>query len=138
MLWTILLLTPGPHPIWFMALLLLAMSSGGPASNIAMDYVRDTNDTANLGSATGFANTGGFVSSAIVFLGVGLLLDAQGATAPSLYTDHAMRVAVLIQYPIWAAGLIGMTVMLPKTLRVMARCRADVAAKLSGAHAHRS
>ena len=137
-LWTILLLTPGPHPIWFMALLLLAMSSGGPASNIAMDYVRDTNDTANLGSATGFANTGGFVSSAIVFLGVGLLLDAQGATAPSLYTDHAMRVAVLIQYPIWAAGLIGMTVMLPKTLRVMARCRADVAAKLSGAHAHRS
>ena len=131
-LWTILLLTPGPHPIWFMGLLLLAMSSGGPASNIAMDYVRDTNDTANLGSATGFANTGGFVSSAIVFLGVGLLLDAQGATDPSLYTDHAMRVAVLIQYPVWAIGLIGMTVMLPKTLRLMARRHADIAAKLSG------
>ncbi|WP_158216831.1 MFS transporter [Bifidobacterium tissieri] len=117
--WTILLLTPGPHPTWFMVLLLLAMSSGGPASNIAFDFARDTNSPANLGAATGFANTGGFLSSAIVFLGVGLLLDAQGATSPSLYTDHAMRMAVLIQYPLWILGLTAFTIMLPKTIRIL-------------------
>ncbi|NMN00068.1 permease of the major facilitator superfamily [Bifidobacterium sp. DSM 109958] len=125
LLWTVLLLTPGPHPMWFMALLLVSLTSGGPASNIAMDYVRDTNDPANLGSATGFANTGGFLSSAIVFLGIGMLLDAQGATDPSLYTDHAMRVASLILYPLWAVGLIGFTVMLPRALRVIRDRRAE-------------
>ncbi|MBT1166112.1 MFS transporter [Bifidobacterium simiarum] len=117
--WTILLLTPGPHPTWFMVLLLLAMSSGGPASNIAFDFARDTNRSENLGAATGFANTGGFLSSAIIFLGVGMMLDAQGATDPSLYTDHVMRVAVLIQYPMWIIGLTGFTVMLPKTMRIL-------------------
>lgn len=117
--WTILLLTPGPHPTWFMWVLLLAISSGGPASNIAFDFARDTNRPENLGAATGFANTGGFLSSAIVFLGVGLMLDAQGATDPSLYTDHAMRVAVLIQYPLWALGLTAFTIMLPRTMKAL-------------------
>ena len=118
-LWTILLLTPGPHPMWFMVLLLVALTSGGPASNIAMDYVRDTNRPANLGAATGFANTGGFLSSAIVFLGVGVLLDMQGATDPSLYTAQAMRMATLIQYPLWAVGLTGFTIMLRPTLQAI-------------------
>ncbi|WP_165777269.1 MFS transporter [Bifidobacterium primatium] len=117
--WTILLLTPGPHPAWFMWMLLLAISSGGPASNIAFDFARDTNRPENLGAATGFANTGGFLSSAIVFLGVGLMLDAQGATDPSLYTDHVMRIAVLIQYPLWALGLIAFSIMLPRTMSVL-------------------
>ena len=124
LLWTVLLLTPAPHSAWFMALLLVSLTSGGPASNIAMDYVRDTNDPANLGSATGFANTGGFLSSTIVFLGFGVLLDAQGATDPSLYTDHAMRAASIILYPLWAVGLIGFTVMLPRALRVIRERRA--------------
>lgn len=123
-LWTILLLTPGPHPMWFMVLLLVALTSGGPASNIAMDYVRDTNRPANLGAATGFANTGGFLSSAIVFLGVGVLLDMQGATDPSLYTAQAMRMATLIQYPLWAVGLTGFTLMLRPTLQTIRERRA--------------
>ncbi|KAB8291442.1 permease of the major facilitator superfamily [Bifidobacterium avesanii] len=118
-LWTVLFLTPGPHPMWFMVLLLVAMTSGGPASNIAMDYVRDTNRPEVLGAATGFANTGGFLSSTVIFLGFGVLLDAQGATDPSLYTDHAMRVAALIQYPLWAVGLVGFTLMLRPTLRLI-------------------
>lgn len=123
-LWTILLLTPGPHPMWFMVLLLVALTSGGPASNIAMDYVRDTNRPANLGAATGFANTGGFLSSAIVFLGVGVLLDMQGATDPSLYTAQAMRMATLIQYPLWVVGLTGFTLMLRPTLQAIRERRA--------------
>lgn len=117
--WTVFLLTPGPHPFWFMALMLVILTSGGPACNIAFDYARDTNDIANLGTATGFANTSGFLSSAIVFLAVGAVLDAQGATDPNLYTDHVMRVAMLVQYPLWIIGMIGFTVMLPKTLRVV-------------------
>ena len=119
--WTAVLFTPGPHPMWLMVLLLLAISSGGPVSNIAFDFVRDTNDPRVLGAATGVANTGGFLSAAITLLGVGVLLQIQGASDPAHYTADAMRHAFMIQYPVWLVGLIGFTVMLPKTVRSMRR-----------------
>ena len=119
--WTAVLVTPGPHPTWLMVLLLLSMSSGAPASNIAFDYARDTNDPRNLGAASGLANTGGFISAAITLLGVGIVLDALGAHNPAHYTDAAMRLAFTIQYPLWIAGLVGFSVMLPKTLLAMRR-----------------
>ena len=119
--WTAVLATPGPHPTWLMALLLLTMSSGAPASNIAFDYARDTNEPQHLGAASGLANTGGFISAAITLLGVGIVLDALGAHDPAHYTDTAMRLAFTIQYPLWIVGLVGFTVMLPKTLLAMRR-----------------
>jgi sugar phosphate permease len=117
LLWTLILLIPGPHHAILLGLLIVALASGGPCANIALDFARDGNTINSIGSATGFANTGGFISSAIVLLGVGALLDMQGASDPSAYTSHAMRVATLIQYPVWAIGLIGFSITLPAALR---------------------
>ncbi|MEE8736346.1 MFS transporter [Bifidobacterium subtile] len=119
LLWTLVLLTPGPHHAVLLGLLIVALASGGPCANIALDFARDGNSINSIGSATGFANTGGFVSSAIVLLGVGALLDMQGASDPSAYTSQVMRVATLVQYPVWAIGLIGFSVTLPAALRTI-------------------
>ena len=119
--WTAVLFIPGPHPMWLMIVLLLAISSGGPTSNVAFDFVRDTNDPRILGAATGVANTGGFLSAALALLGVGVLLQIQGASNPAHYTADVMRRAFMVQYPVWLIGLIGFTIMLPKTVRSMRR-----------------
>lgn len=126
LLWTVLLLTPGPHPAWFMAVLLLALSSGTPAASIAFDYVRDSNDARNLGAATGLANIGGFLFTGIALLAVGVALDAQGATSPGLYSSSVMRAAMTIQYPLWILGLFGFAVTLPGTVAGIRRRFASI------------
>ncbi|MCI1659751.1 MFS transporter [Bifidobacterium psychraerophilum] len=126
--WTILLLTEGPHSRVLMIALLLAISSGMAASSLAFDFAREANAPRDLGTATGLANIGGFLSSGLVLLGVGLLLDWQGADNPNLYSDHTMRIAVLAQYPIWIIGLIGFSVMLPKALRNLRQRNAEISA----------
>ncbi|MFT8705357.1 nitrate/nitrite transporter [Bifidobacterium aquikefiricola] len=118
--WTILLATAGPHPQAVMIALLLSISSGMAASSVAFDFAREGCLPKDLGTATALANIGGFLSSGLVLLGVGQLLDWQGASSPRLYTSQSMRVAVLVQYPMWIIGLIGFSVMLPK---VFARLR---------------
>lgn len=115
-LWTVLLSTPGRHSTVLMVLLLLALSSGTPTASIAFDYVRDANQRENLGAATGFANVGGFLFTGLALFAVGGLLDAQGASAPDFYTDHAMRIAMSVQYPLWIAGLLGFTLTLHGTI----------------------
>ncbi len=131
LVWAVLLVVPGPHPVWLLGLLLIALSSGVSAASVAFDYVRDTNEIENLGSATGFANIGGFLSSGLALLGVGVLLDAQHASTPALYTSQVMRVAFCVQFPLWIIGLIGFTVTLPGTLRIIKqrfrRIREDLA-----------
>lgn len=127
-LWAAVLTTSGPHPFWLTAALLAAVSSGWPAAGVAFDYVRDSNESGNLGLATGIANMGGSFSASIVMLGVGVLLDMQGASSPTLYTDHAMRVALLAQYPLWIVGLVGFALMLPATLAAVRRRYADISA----------
>ncbi|MFT9305680.1 MAG: MFS transporter [Bifidobacterium aquikefiri] len=114
--WTILLATAGPHPTAVMIALLFSISSGMAASSVAFDFAREGCLPKDLGTATALANIGGFLSSGLVLLGVGQLLDWQGANSPRLYTSQSMRVAVLVQYPMWIIGLIGFSVMLPKVL----------------------
>ena len=103
--WAFVLAWPGPAPRPLIVLMVLAMSASGPSSMIAFDFVRDTCSPQYLGSATGFANTGGFTASVIVILGIGALLDAQGAGTPATYTLEAFRVAMLVQFPVWGLGL---------------------------------
>ena len=115
--WAVMLSTSAPHsPVWIVGFFVV-LATGAPCANMAMDYAREGNDSADLGSATGFANTAGFLFSAIGLCLVGIVLDACGATMPQLYTPRAMRCAMLTQYPLWIIGLIGFCVTLPSTLR---------------------
>ena len=132
LLWTVLLLTPSPHPLWFMAVLLFALSSGTPAASIAFDYVRDSNDVRTLGAATGFANIGGFLFTGIALLAVGIVLDAQGAKSPQMYSSSTMKIAMTIQYPLWILGLTGFTLTLPGTVAGIRRRFTSIAAATAG------
>ena len=104
------------------------MDHSAADGGLAFDFAREANAPRDLGTATGLANIGGFLSSGLVLLGVGLLLDWQGADNPNLYSDHTMRIAVLAQYPIWIIGLIGFSVMLPKALRNLRQRNAEISA----------
>jgi hypothetical protein len=63
-----------------------------------------------VGRASGAVNVGGFVSTVIVVLLVGLALDLQGAGDPSQWSPESFRAAMLVQLPVWVVGLVGMAV----------------------------
>lgn len=74
--WTVLLGWPGGQPpIVLVALALVVLSLGGPASTVAFALARDYNSLRTVGTATGLVNVGGFTATTIAALSVGLLLE---------------------------------------------------------------
>jgi sugar phosphate permease len=109
----VLLWQPQP-PIWLVALLFLGVGVCGPASLVGLDVARSSNPRHAYGSATGIANTGGFVGGFIGMLLVGVVLDfvdevrvAQGA-ASDLYSLDGFRIAFLSAYLIAIVGTVGL------------------------------
>lgn len=103
--WGVVLVWPGRAPLALLSLLILVLSSNGPGSLIGFDYARTYNPPERTGSANGIVNVGGFVASLVMILGVGLVLDATGASRPGSYSLGAFRLAFLVQYPLWGFGL---------------------------------
>ena len=54
--WTIVLLWPGPAPLWLLLTLVIVLSAYGPGSLIGFDYARTFNAPHRLGTATGMVN----------------------------------------------------------------------------------
>jgi MFS family permease len=104
--WTAVLLWPGHSPLWLLVALVLALALGGPGSLIAFDFARTFNPPNRLGTATGIVNIGGFVSSLLVMLGVGLVLDLR-SPGSSAYSLDDFRLAFATQYVVWAVGVVG-------------------------------
>lgn len=102
--WLAVLLWNGaaPHPL--LALLMLVCGFGGPASLIGIDMSRTSNAAQRQGSASGLVNTAGFFAALIAVVGIGLILNVQGAGTN--YTLHAFRVALAFQYVLWIGGVI--------------------------------
>ena len=90
---------------WLLLLLVLALALCGPGSMIGFDYARTFNPPNRLGTATGIVNVGGFVASLLTILLVGVLLDV--ADRGGQYTLHGFRVAMSVQFVVWAVGLTG-------------------------------
>jgi MFS family permease len=106
LLWTAVLLWPGPAPHWLLVALVVVLAIGGPGSMVGFDFARSYNPTARLGSASGIVNVGGFTASIVLILGIGIVLDAltpAGSGAPPL---SAYRWAFALQYPLWTAGVV--------------------------------
>ena len=118
--WTLVLAWPGPAPMWLLVVLVLVLATNGPASMVAFDYVRTFNPARRAGSATGIANVGGFLASLTTIVVVGVLLDAQSGGA-SRYTLDEFRLAFVVQYAVWAVGVLAI-------LRLRRRVRAEMAA----------
>ena len=105
--WLVVLAWPGPAPLALLALHVVVLGGGGPASLVAFDIARAAVPPQRIGRASGIVNVGGFVSTVAVVLVVGVALDLQGAGTPDTYTLDAFRIAMLVQVPVWLAALAG-------------------------------
>lgn len=114
--WIAVLLWPGIPPLWLLIVLVVVMPIGGPASLIAFEVARSHTPRSFAGFGTGLVNTGGFISSLLVILFIGLVLDVQGAGSPELYTLGAFKWAFAVQIPFWVLGLVMILVERRRTL----------------------
>ena len=114
-MWAIVLALPGPAPLWLLVLLVVVISVGGPGSVIGFDYARTFNPSANLGTAQGMVNIGGFSASLLVIAAIGWILDAAGG-----YSFDAFRLAMLAQFPVWIVAIIGVLSTRRETRKVLA------------------
>jgi MFS family permease len=105
-IWTLLLAWPGRAPLWLLVLLVVVLASNGPGSMVGFDYARTFNPSRRIGSASGIVNVGGFVASLTTILAVGLILDAVTPHGSTAYSLNSFRVAFLVQYPLWALGVV--------------------------------
>jgi MFS family permease len=118
--WAAVLGWPGPAPAWLLLALSLALSTGGPASLVGFDLGRSTTPEAAMGVGTGMVNTGGFTSSLVTVLAVGVVLDLLGQGTPERFTDVGFSVAWLVQVPVWVVGLTMLARALPAYRRQVA------------------
>jgi MFS family permease len=105
--WTVVLLWPGPAPLWLLVVLVVVLGTNGPGSMIGFDYARTENPVERSGSASGFVNVGGFVASLCTILAIGAVLDALTPGSSTDYDLNAFRAAFAVQYVFWAIGLVG-------------------------------
>lgn len=103
--WSVVLVWPGNAPIWLLAVLVVSIAVGGPGSMIGFDMARTFNPPTRLGSASGIVNTGGFIATLAAVALVGVVLDHVAPAGPSTWDNHAFRLAMLVQYPVWILGV---------------------------------
>ena len=104
--WTAVLLWPGRAPLWLLVVLVVLIAIGGPGSMIGFDLARTFNPPTRIGSASGIVNTGGFIATLTAVALVGVVLDRVAPGGPSTWDVDAFRVAMAVQYPVWALGLV--------------------------------
>ncbi|MGO3147609.1 MAG: MFS transporter [Leucobacter sp.] len=104
--WCAVIFWQGVPPQWLIIALLIIIPLGGPASMVAFEVGRSHTPRSFAGLSTGTVNTGGFIATIIAVMGIGVLLDLQGAGSPSTYSLHAFQVAFAVQIPIWVVGLV--------------------------------
>ena len=117
---TLVLLNPGPAPVWQLLFLMGSFAAGGPGSLVGLDFARTSNPPHLTSSATGMANSAGFLASLLALLMIGLLLDLQNAGTPDTYSLEGFRVAFGSLYLLWATGVLGVLHNRRRLRRVMA------------------
>lgn len=103
--WLFVLFWPGTPPTGLLAVLMILIAVGGPASMIAFEVGRSHTPRSFSGFGTGLINTGGFTSALIVIFLIGLVLDFQGAGSPESYSLQAFKWAFAVQIPFWLLGI---------------------------------
>ena len=96
-----MLALPSPAPLWVLVLLVVVLGMGGPASVLGFDIGRTDNPASSLGVTQAVVNLGGFSASLVVLAAMGVVLDLAGG-----FTPEAFRLAWLVQYPVWALGVV--------------------------------
>lgn len=117
--WAALLVPTTPRPLWQLAVFTIAIAAGGPVSLVGVDFARTFADERRLGTATGLANMGGFVSTIVSVGLVGLVLELAAGDAG--YDLAAYRLAFTSLAVPWLVGVSAILV-------TRSRARADWAA----------
>ena len=102
--WAVVLLWPGRSPLWLLVVLVVVTAVGGPGSMVGFDLARTFNPPTRIGSATGIVNVGGFFASLSTVTLIGIILDIVAPGGPSTYTVDSFRIAMSVQYIVWAIG----------------------------------
>ena len=100
--WTVVLLWPGPAPLWLLVVLVTILGWNQPGSMIGFDHARSFNPGHRLSTATGIVNVGGHVASLTCIMLIGLVL----AVLPhaGVADADALRWAFVVQFPLWLLG----------------------------------
>jgi sugar phosphate permease len=104
--WAVVLLWPGPAPLWLLVVLVVVTATGGPGSMVGFDLARTFHPSHRLGRATGVVNIGGFVASLTTIALIGVALDQLAPGGPQDYTLADFRIAMSVQFAFWGLGAV--------------------------------
>ncbi len=105
-IWAVVLLWPGPAPLWLLTLLVVVTAVGGPGSMVGFDLARTFHPSARLGRATAVVNIGGFTASLMTIALIGIILDRLEPRGQEFYTLDDFRVAMSVQFLFWGLGIV--------------------------------
>jgi MFS family permease len=119
-MWIATLAWPSQAPLWLIALMVVSIGMGGPASMLAFDYSRAYTSKNQLGSVNGFVNIGGFLASFTMMAIIGVMLDLLNHAQPevNLYNIENFKIALPAHFVITALGLVFFLRELRRTLAV--------------------
>lgn len=106
--WLVVMVWPGPAPLWMLFLLVIGLSVAGPGSMIGLDQVRTFNPPERMGTATGMVVMFGFIVALTAIMFIGVALDLITGGQPATLSDY--RLAMTVQIPLWIGCWIGLVV----------------------------
>lgn len=115
--WVVLLLWPPPAPTWLLVALVTAIAAGGPGTGVGFDYPRTLLPHSRLGTANGIVISGAFSGATLCILLIGLALDTMSPDGN--YTPMQLQLAMAIQLPFFALGLICILITRTKLRKMM-------------------
>ncbi len=104
--WTAVLLWPGAAPAWLVVVMAFATASGGPAAMVGFDLARSFTPAQAIGRANGLVNVGGFTAALLTMALIGVVLDLSSSGGMGSYTLGDFKLAMAVQYPFWALGVV--------------------------------
>lgn len=104
--WTGTLLVPGQLTAWQLLPLIVALACGSATCSVGFDLARTGVPARAIGTATGMVNIGGYGSSLLSVLMVGVVLDVRAGDGPASLADY--RVALAFQGVLLVASGIGL------------------------------
>lgn len=103
--WALVLMRSTPAPLWLLVVMVLATATGGPASMVGFDLVREFTPQESSGRANGLVNGGGFFGALLTIAVIGIVLDLREPSGMSHYGLDDFRVAMSVQFLGWGLGI---------------------------------
>ncbi len=104
--WTAVLLTPFPLTAWQLAPLMVALAVGSATCSVGFDLARTAVPPRAIGTATGMVNIGGYSTSLLAVLLIGVVLDVLAPDGVATLLDY--RIAFASMGVLMAAVALGM------------------------------